>query len=120
MKRRVLATTVGVAALVAASVLAVGAPAQASIAQCGSGRACAWLDPNFAGPFGSWTVSKSSLQSVGFHDNISSVANNRTRQIGWFSDPGYSGSVFSEAPGDGGYFFFLDPRNDSFDSLYLY
>jgi len=118
VKKRSIIGVAGAAALVAASVIGFSAPAQASITQCGSNRACAWTDSSYAGAFGSWTSSQSSL--AGFHDVISSVANNRTAYIGWFSDPGYSGSLFQQPGGAAGFFNWPDWRNDSFDSLYFY
>ncbi|MBB5633142.1 hypothetical protein BKA04_001365 [Cryobacterium mesophilum] len=115
---KAIAGVIAAAALATVSVLAIGVPAQASFSQCTSNRACAWIDANFSGAFGSWTSNQSSLP--GFHDNISSTGNNRTAYIGFFSDPGYGGSVFQVPPGGGGYFNWLDPRNNSFDSLYFY
>ena len=95
MKKRSIIGVAGAAALVAASVIGFSAPAQASITQCGSNRACAWTDSSYAGAFGSWTSSQSSL--AGFHDVISSVANNRTAYIGWFSDPRLLGFIVPAA-----------------------
>jgi hypothetical protein len=120
MKSRLIAGVAGASAVAALSIFVMAGPAQASEAQCGSNnnRACAWIDANFAGAFGYWTSSHSSLP--GFHDNISSDANTRTAYIGWFSDTGYSGNLFEVAPNGGGYFQWPDPRNDSFDSVYFY
>ncbi|WP_407943845.1 peptidase inhibitor family I36 protein [Marisediminicola senii] len=110
----------GAVLAVSASVLLVGPPAQAALSQCGSSRACAWTEPNYGGPFGSWTTSRSNLQTVGFGNNISSMANNRTRSIGWFSETGYTGALFSQPAGGAGFFNFPDPRADTFSSLFLY
>ena len=117
LRSRIIGGLIGAAAVVALTTLSA-IPAQASAAQCNtSGWACAWVD-QYTGAFGHWTSSQSSLP--GFHDAITAQQNNRTAYIGWFSDQGYSGSLFQVPGGGGGYFTWPDPRNDSFDSLYFY
>lgn len=118
MKSRTILASTGVAALALTSVLAFGAPAHAAAADCGSNRACAWIDANYSGAIGRWTASASSLP--GFNNNISSTLNNRATTNGWFTEPGYGGSVFQVPPGGGGYFNWGDWRNDTFSSLYIY
>jgi hypothetical protein len=117
-KNRLVSGMASVAGLAVLSVLAIATPAHASLAQCPNSRACGWVDSNYSGAFGAWASSTSSL--TGFHDVISSMANNRTAYIGWWSDPAYAGNLFQEAPGDAGFFNWPDPRNDSFDSVFFY
>lgn len=118
MKSITFLASIGTVALALTSILASGTPANAAPADCGSNRACAWLDSNYTGAIGRWTSSASSLP--GFDNNISSTLNNRATTNGWFTEPGYGGSVFQVPPGGGGFFNWPDWRNDTFSSLYIY
>ncbi|WP_425461997.1 peptidase inhibitor family I36 protein [Mycetocola tolaasinivorans] len=93
-------------------------PANASIAQCNGRLACAWTDRQFSGAFGHWRHTTGPL--LGFHNVISSVANNSDVKIGWWSQPNYRGRVFMQAAGSAGYFGWPDVRNDSFNSVRFY
>ncbi|RLP76951.1 hypothetical protein D9V32_04810 [Mycetocola tolaasinivorans] len=93
-------------------------PANASIAQCNGRLACAWTDRQFQGAFGSWSRSTGPLR--GFHNVISSVANNGPRDIGWWSEPNFTGRLFVQKSGSAGFFNWPDVRNDSINSVWFY
>lgn len=118
MNARPFLASAGVAGLFLVAAVAFAAPAHAAASDCGSNRACAWIDSNYSGAIGRWTASASTLP--GFNNAISSTLNNRATTNGWFTDPGYAGSPFYVPPGGGGYFNWPDWRNDSFSSLYIY
>lgn len=117
VKKR-LAFSGGVAAAALMATIAISSPANASIGQCPTNGACGWFDGNYSGTFGYWTSSASYL--AGYNDNLSSVSNERATSIGWWTNSGYSGSVWTQSPNAAGYFTWPDWRNDSFSSLYIY
>lgn len=106
------------AAVALFATLAISSPANAAAGDCPNNRACGWLDTQYTGPMGAWASSYSNLG--GYNDSISSMGNRRAAAITWFSDAGYSGSSFRQAPGTSGYFYWADWRNDSFSSVFLY
>lgn len=117
--RSELAVTGGVTAVLALSAtLAISPPASASISDCPDHRACGWINSHYQNPIGWWSSSTSYL--AGFNDKISSMLNTKSRTIGWYENAGYMGDVFVQNPNEGGYFNFLDPRNDTFSSVFVY
>ncbi len=116
--KKSLRMTTAAAAVAVASTIALCPPASAAASQCAANRACGWYDGNYSGTFGAWSGSTSYLS--GFNDAISSMANRRTTQIGWFFNSGYSGERFAQSPGAYGYFSALDYRNDEYSSLFIY
>ena len=89
------------AAVVAAvlSTLLVGAPASASLSQCGSGRFCLWRGESFTGGFYSSTIDNYTYHdgdtfNDGFHlyDAANSTRNNSVLWARVFKGHHYSGS----------------------------
>ncbi|PQZ93887.1 hypothetical protein CQ018_09620 [Arthrobacter sp. MYb227] len=117
--KKSLAVSVAAGSIIGlAATLGVSAPANAAISQCTSNKVCAWKDTNYQGTFGSWTSSSSTLS--GFANQISSTSNRRTTSIGWYYGSGYTGTRWLQAAGAAGHFAWLDPKNDSFESMVIY
>ena len=85
-------TLFGIVALAATSFLSLDLSADAAKSQCASGSGCIWRDINFSGGLlhaistPSWTS-----YSAGTNDLASSLYNNSTRDVAWYSDHGLQG-----------------------------